>query len=154
MKYTKLKGLLILGIIALLVSLFLWPKQVISNKRIELVQDKVEQKDEKTITKPDAMELWLDRLEDHECRDCGSKYRRVDSNGYYSYGCLQFQKATFDEMWRRYRPFEVRDVDSDQIYSCEIQRQLARSLFEAEGTKAARHWYHSIYTRGLGLPPL
>jgi hypothetical protein len=154
MKYKKTKALLILGTIALLVSLFLWPKQVISNKRIELVQDKVEQKDEKTITKPDAMELWLDRLEDYECRDCGPKYRRVDSNGLYSHGCLQFQERTFDEMWRRYRTFEVRDVDSDQIYSCEIQRQLARSLFEDEGVKAARHWYHSIYTRGLGLPPL
>lgn len=100
--------------------------------------------------KPDALALYLESLaHDFECEGCPDRYRRIDSNGRYSYSCLQFQEATFVEQARKYR-IEIRSPDA--IYSCETQKLVARAMFEDNPRAAARHWYTSIYVRGLGLP--
>lgn len=89
---------------------------------------------------------WLSKLENLECRDCGTHYRRIDSNGKYSYGCLQFQEETWIEKIHEYK------IKGD-IYSCEDQKILARKMFEDKGAKTASHWYTSIFVKELGLPP-
>ena len=100
---------------------------------------------------PDELDLWIEKLAKFECDGCGENFKILDANNRHSYGCLQFQRATFDEMARRYN---IVTEDASSIYSCEIQKQIARAVFLDQGHKAASHWYTSVYTRGLGLPPL
>jgi hypothetical protein len=38
------------------------------------------------------------------------------------------------------------------IYNCDNQWELARQMFLEDKESAARHWYTSVYTKGLGLP--
>lgn len=98
---------------------------------------------------PDALDKWIDSLAEYECHPSicgdGSNYRRVDSNGYYSYSCLQFQRATFEQYAKKF------DVAGD-IYDCEIQKRLAK-LMILDDEKAWSHWYTSVELRGLGKPP-
>lgn len=94
---------------------------------------------------------WLGALAQLECRNCKEHYRRIDSNGLYSYGCLQFQEATFKSMARKYGVDTGGNTDS--IYSCEVQKRIASAMFKDDRVAASRHWYNSIYTKGLGLPP-
>ena len=102
----------------------------------------------------DALDIYIDRLADYECRDCLNNYRRIDSNGYYSYSCLQFQKATFLQAVKRYKLAEGQSADNLDlmIYSCDFQKKLAREMF-LNDSNAYLHWKTSIITRGLGLPP-
>lgn len=99
---------------------------------------------------PDHLDAYLDRLISHECQGCAPHFRRIDSNNYYSYGCLQFQRATFDMMSRRYG-FSFQDPE--RIYDCEAQRSVARAMFLDDPIAASKHWYNSIYSfNGIGLP--
>jgi hypothetical protein len=95
---------------------------------------------------PDALGKWLDRLAVFECDSCGTHYRRIDTNGAYSYGCLQFQKSTWDINVNR---FKLLNVD---IYSCVDQMLVARLMLEADYS-AWGNWKTSVIDRGLGLPP-
>lgn len=105
--------------------------------------------------KRDHMDVWLDRLVGYECPGCGPNYRRVDVNGHYSYGCLQFQEATFRSYAKRYHIFtEGEPYTSDSLYSCELQKRIAREMWNEMGSsyEFGRNWYTSIYKKGLGLP--
>ncbi len=91
-----------------------------------------------------------------ECtRDCqraerlNEEYKRIDSNGKYSYGCLQFQEATWLSMAKKHGvdPFE-----NGGIYNCDQQWKVARAMFTEDPVAASMHWKTSIYDRGLGLP--
>ncbi len=98
---------------------------------------------------------WLDRLaEEFECPGCASNYKRIDSNGKYSYGCLQFQEATFKAAIRRNKALVgVEDNElMNYIYDCEFQKDLAEIMWQSEGASAYYHWRTSI-DRGLGMPP-
>lgn len=92
----------------------------------------------------------------YECtRDCqmaerlNEEYKRIDSNGKYSYGCLQFQEQTWFAMTKKYNvdPFE-----NGGIYNCDQQWKVARAMFTEDPVGASMHWKTSIYDRGLGLP--
>lgn len=118
-----------------------------------------DQKDEKTITKEERgpLDLYLDNLEKFECPNCGPRYKRVDSNRKYSYGCLQFQSATWREMVRRHDPDSKGKTDTEihsRIYECEYQKQIAGAMFKENIKKASFHWYTTIYKKGLGLPKI
>jgi len=104
--------------------------------------------------KKDALDIYIDRLAKYECSNCPDNYRRIDSNGYYSYSCLQFQKATFLQAVKKYRFPEGQSADylDLMIYNCDFQKKLAREMFLNE-PNAYLHWKTSIITRGLGLPP-
>jgi hypothetical protein len=102
----------------------------------------------------DLLDSWINLLAQYECDGCGSHYRRVDSNHRYSYSCLQYQETTFREMVRLYDKGLPEEQIGILIYDCSYQKQLTRALIEDKGKKAARHWYTSVYVRGLGEPPV
>lgn len=123
-----------------------------------------QQKDEKIInqqkeitTKDRTLALYLDELEKFECPNCGPRYKRVDSNKKFSYGCLQFQSATWREMVRRHDPDSKGKTDTEihsRIYECEYQKKIAGAMFQENKVKASYHWYTTIYKKGLGLPKI
>lgn len=98
---------------------------------------------------------WLDRLaEDFECAGCAPNYKRIDSNGKYSYGCLQFQEATFKTAIRKYQILpDIEDNEiMNRIYDCDLQKIVAAHIWKNEGNLAYYHWKTSI-DRGAGMPP-
>lgn len=97
----------------------------------------------------DSFDLWMDELSRFECEGCGPQFRVLDTNGKYSYGCLQYQEATFNGFAEQY------GIEGD-IYDCSVQKALTRALWEDPTyttQQKANHWKTSIFTRGLGLPP-
>lgn len=111
----------------------------------------VEQEQEETL---DNLTKWINELELYECRDCPIGYKRIDTNGYYSYGCLQFQMATFKEYANKFYSLEnLEETDWQNIISnCDFQKELAYKMIE-ENSHAVWRWKTSI-ERGLGLPIL
>lgn len=103
----------------------------------------------------DALDAYINRLaHDYECVGCGANYRRIDSNGKYSYSCLQFQEETFVDRVVRYKllPDSERTEIMNWIYDCDFQKKVARKMFENE-KDAWTHWRTSV-KRGLGKPPV
>lgn len=96
----------------------------------------------------DPLEQWIEKLIEYECRDCPEDTKILDVNGLYSYSCLQFQMPTFLEQKDIYMPH----LTSDDIYSCDVQRELAYKML-TDKHENWRRWYNSVYVRGLGLPP-
>lgn len=98
----------------------------------------------------DKLTVWLDDLAVFESSgNDGAKV--LDTNGRYSYGCLQFQMATFTSKAAQYG-FEVGDA-TETIFDCDLQKRIARAMLENE-PKAWRNWYTSIAVRGLRMPPI
>lgn len=125
----------------------------IASAKTTVVYEKESTNEEESIEgipATDSLDAYLDELETFECEGCGPRYRRLDSNGHYSYGCLQFQWATFVEKTDRYG---ISRASGESIYDCELQKRIARAMFLNEGAAAANHWSTSIFVRGLGLPP-
>ncbi len=105
----------------------------------------------------DNLTEWIDRLEQYECRNCPVGYNRIDVNGELSYGCLQFQMATFKEQVNLL--YEVDTSNFEQadwenlIYSCDFQKRLAYKMIEYDCDNW-QHWRTSVAKRGLGVPPI
>jgi len=79
-------------------------------------------------------------------------YKRIDTNGYYSYSCLQFQLYTFIEYYERWKGVELTEDEAREIIAdCELQKDLAKWMIE-QNPQNWRHWYNSV-VRGLGYPP-
>lgn len=99
-----------------------------------------------------ALVAWIEALSRYECTgDCigNPSYRRIDSNGLYSYGCLQFQLRTWDLF---HSSFKSHLDGSLGIYSCAAQKDLAYLMIEHDYA-AWNNWYTSVVDRGLGFPP-
>lgn len=94
------------------------------------------------ITEPTPLELHLERLVWAESSG-REKIRVLDVNNKYSYGCLQFQLATFESYSTRY------GLEGD-IYDCEFQKLLALKMLQ-ENYGNWKHWYLSH--KKIGLPP-
>lgn len=90
-----------------------------------------------------AVRMWVEELVLYESNG-NEDVVIVDSNGKLSSGCLQYQQATFDSMLKEF------NLEGD-IMDCELQKQIT-FLLMMEDYKNARHWYTSVYKRGLGLP--
>lgn len=94
---------------------------------------------------------WIDKL-----AFCESGNRSdiviLDTNGRYSYGCLQFQEATFRQYVARYNmlPHATHDEVMNLIFNCDFQKKLAHKMLE-ENYKNWRHWYNCS-TKKIGLP--
>lgn len=101
----------------------------------------------------DEMDNWLSKLARFEYPGAEKYFKHLDSNGKYSYGCLQFQAATFAGMAQKYGIVKAFG-DASAIYDCSIQKEIARAMFEDDAEAASNHWYTSIYVKGLGLPPV
>jgi len=84
---------------------------------------------------------WVDRLAKFESQNTPI-IKKLDKNGKYSYGCLQFQKRTFDSVSKRYKL-------EGNIYDCEFQRKLATKMIE-EDPNNCKHWKAAV--RAIGKP--
>ena len=108
------------------------------------------------ITAPvesNAFTQWLNRLEEAESNDSGNAHLKIlDHNHKYSYGCLQFQAATFLAYGKRYDliPDDLTSVEP-LIYNCILQKRLATDMIEGN-YRNWRQWYHSVKDE-IGLPP-
>jgi len=103
----------------------------------------------------DDLDVYIENLIRYECPGCPDNFRIVDSNGHYSYSCLQFQEKTF--VWKAKEYGILPEAEEQEIinliYDCETQKRVARAMFENE-PDAWKHWYTSTITKGLGLPPV
>lgn len=103
-------------------------------------------------TSPDPLGAWLNRLVSKESE--GKTHIKVlDHNNRYSYGCLQFQMATFKSYIRKYDLLpEAEDKElENMIYDCDFQKTLARKMIEDDYSNW-KNWYTSA-TAKIGLPP-
>jgi len=148
---TKLKRLSLLVLLGVIVCMIFAsreaPTQLTNEVRPYLCQYQIASND---LTK------WIDELEEYECRDCPLGFKRIDDNGEFSYGCLQFQMPTFKQYFTEYYPEAVNDVEGadweNWIHSCEMQKKLTYKMIEDDWDNW-EHWKHSILVRGLSKPP-
>ena len=96
---------------------------------------------------------WLDRLEEAESQDSGDRHLKVlDVNDQYSYGCLQFQAATFLKFGKMYGLVSSSLMDVEPlIYDCDLQKQMATDMIEGDYGNW-RQWFNSV-NNIVGLPP-
>lgn len=106
---------------------------------------------EKAPTPKTEFDTWLDKLVQLES-DGKENLKILDVNGRYSYGCLQFQEQTFRSYASSYGLFDREDSVEPAIYSCALQKKIAKKMFEDDPGNW-RHWYTSVKKRGLGVPP-
>lgn len=102
----------------------------------------------------DMLDVWIEELITLESRG-NERTIILDVNGRYSYGCLQFQKRTFEEFGKKYLIFTDGDVANieELILDCKLQKRLTRLIIENE-KDGWEHWYTSVIKRNLGYPPL
>ena len=104
---------------------------------------------------PDPLEVWIDDLVGYECGEpCAESVTILDVNGLHSYGCLQFQAATFVSFIERYDMLPLAEPHEymNLILDCSLQKKLAR-LMILEDHDNWRHWWTSVTQKGLGEPP-
>lgn len=92
-----------------------------------------------------SINQWLENLVNQESSG-NARIVVLDVNGRYSYGCLQFQRAT----WDAYR--DAYGITADDIFDCNQQRKLARLMIEDDYSNW-RHWFNSVTRYGVGKPP-
>ena len=109
--------------------------------------------DQQLIQENRIISKWIDNLEEYECKNCPVGYSRIDSNNKISYGCLQFQMATFKQFFTRYFPDVAENMNEsdweNQIHDCFMQKKVAYKMLE-EDTDRWTHWRTST-ERGLGI---
>lgn len=99
------------------------------------------------------LDAWIDGLIQKESSG-KTNIKILDTNNRYSYGCLQFQMPTFIAYGKKYGIISGTEANLESlIMSCSLQRAIAKKMI-LDDSDNWRHWYHSVYTRGLGLPPL
>lgn len=90
---------------------------------------------------------WIEGLEYEESRG-NTRAKVFDSNAKYSYGCLQFQLATWKNQGDKYGM----DTTKENIYNCSMQKELAKRMIRDDRSNW-EHWYNSVTEKGLGKPP-
>lgn len=99
------------------------------------------------------LEIWLDKLADKESGH-QADIVVVDVNGKKSYGCFQFQMATWIGMGEKYGFITT----PDNILDCSLQKQVAFSMIDSR-YENWKHWRCSVVgcdkynIVGIGLPP-
>jgi hypothetical protein len=96
-----------------------------------------------TDTSP--LDLYIERLAYRESEGRES-VQIIDSNGKWSRGCLQFQDETFLRYAAKFH-------ETANIMDCAGQKRLARQILLTE-RNGWRHWFTSVTSKGLGLPPI
>jgi hypothetical protein len=100
----------------------------------------------------DKLDIWIDRLALKESEG-NAHIKILDHNNQYSYGCLQFQMATFESYVHKYNLLpEAEDKELlNMIYDCDFQKTLAKTMIEDDYSNW-RNWYISSKSK-IGLPP-
>ena len=100
---------------------------------------------------PSPLDLWIEKLIVLESNG-KEDIKILDHNGEHSFGCLQFQKETFEEFGLKYKLI-IPDAELDNLlYDCDLQKEMARKMIE-DNYNNWRHWYTSVKIKKLGLPP-
>ena len=97
------------------------------------------------------LDLWLEKLIVLESNG-KENIKILDNNGEHSFGCLQFQKGTFEEFGLKYRLITIDDDTDNLIYDCQLQKEIAKNMIE-DNYNNWRRWYTSVKIKKLGLPP-
>lgn len=99
------------------------------------------------------LDIWLEKLAMAESNN-RADIKVLDVNNRYSYGCLQFQMATFKSYSARYGYVDPATVTSwdELIYDCDLQKRIAKSMIKEKNTNW-RHWGYTVLNKGIGLPP-
>lgn len=99
------------------------------------------------------LDVWLEKLAMAESNN-RANIKVLDVNGRYSYGCLQFQMATFKSYSARYGLLDPATVTSweTHIYDCELQKEIATHMIQ-EKSANWRHWGYTVLNKGIGFPP-
>lgn len=135
MKHKILIWIIVLGV-AWVASLFIFP---LFRASAEAPMLSPEQQYEAEL------EVWLDRLQWDESNN-NKMLVILDTNNKYSYGCLQFQMATWIEQSKKY------NVEKE-IMDCETQRYVAKQMIKSNWNNW-RHWYTSVTKKTSGKPPV
>jgi hypothetical protein len=100
-----------------------------------------------------SLDVWINKLAEAESGN-RARIKILDVNGRYSYGCLQFQMATFKAYSTRYGLVDPDAITSwdEQIYNCQLQKQIAKRMIQ-EKPSNWRHWGYTVLHKGTGLPP-
>lgn len=96
-----------------------------------------------TVPIADTKSVWIDALAECESQGNPDIPPHVDTNGYYSYGLLQFQLST----WLKYgKDF---GATRENIHDGELQKAVARDMLDNGGRN---HWYNcaKVVERTLG----
>ncbi len=97
------------------------------------------------------LDSWIEKLIVLES-DGKKDLMILDHNGELSFGCLQFQKQTFEEFGLKYNVITPSDDIDELIYNCDLQKETAKRMIQ-ENYRNWRHWYTSVMIKKLGLPP-
>lgn len=99
------------------------------------------------------LDVWLEKLAMAESNN-RANIKVLDVNGRYSYGCLQFQMATFKAYSARYGFVDPNDVESweNLIYDCSLQKKVAKRMIQEKPVNW-RQWGYTVLHKGIGLPP-
>lgn len=104
-----------------------------------------------SLTFSSPLDLWIEKLILLESE--GKRGIKIlDHNGEYSFGCLQFQKETFEEFGLKYNLIIPDAKLDDLLYNCDLQKEMAKKMIE-DNYNNWRHWYTSVKIKKLGLPP-
>lgn len=104
-----------------------------------------------SLEQKSPLDRWIEKLVYLESEG-KERFKVLDHNGYYSYGCLQFQMGTFEAYGSRYGLLAPVDDLDTLIYDCGLQKTIAKRMIE-EDPGNWRHWYTSVMTKKLGFPP-
>jgi len=103
---------------------------------------------------PTKLDLWIENL---ALKESGNNATALvfDSNKRYSYGCLQFQMATFQFYMKMYGLGTASSTAGWKalIYDCGIQKQLAKAMIQDKQSNW-KHWYNTVMRKGVGKPPV
>lgn len=122
-----------------------------SNATISLAASYLKTPEDFSLAYSSSLDQWIEKLISLESN--GKKnIKIVDFNGFHSYGCLQFQKATFEEYGKKYKLIGPADDLTTLIYDCGIQKAIAKKMIEDDYGNW-QHWYTSVKIKKLGLPP-
>lgn len=101
----------------------------------------------------DDLEIYLDNLQQYECRNCPDNFDKIDNDGVAVYGVYQFKESTFREQVRKFNLLPNAEYGEimNMIYDTSFQRKLVRMMLE-ENPRLISRWKVSV-KRGLGLPP-
>lgn len=97
------------------------------------------------LTYEQKLDIWIEQVRWEESRG-KDMLVILDTNNKYSYGCLQYQMATWNYYSKKY------NVDAE-IMDCDAQKEVTRNIIKYE-KNGERNWYTTVYKKGVGKPPV
>lgn len=123
---------ILLWLLALILSIIFLPQTRAKAEAPEMTYDQ-------------KLDAWIYQVMEKESG--GKKLLVVlDTNNKYSYGCLQYQMATWNYYSKKY------NVEAE-IMDCEAQKEVTRNIIKYE-KDGWRNWWTTVVKKGVGKPPV